>query len=77
MQKVITLGNMRIGNTQPFVLIGGMNVLESDDLALQLRRALSAGLRSGWVSVGVQGVVRQGQSFVDCIPTVVPVSKKG
>jgi 2-dehydro-3-deoxyphosphooctonate aldolase (KDO 8-P synthase) len=40
-QKVIELGaaragNIRIGNDLPFVLFGGMNVLESRDLALQV-----------------------------------------
>ena len=32
-QKVITLGKIEIGNDKPFVLFGGMNVLESRDLA--------------------------------------------
>jgi 2-dehydro-3-deoxyphosphooctonate aldolase (KDO 8-P synthase) len=35
-QKVIELGSIRIGNDLPFVLFGGMNVLESRDLALQV-----------------------------------------
>src|SRR5690606_1935293 len=35
-QKVITLGDIRISNTLPFVLFGGMNVLESRDLAMQV-----------------------------------------
>jgi 2-dehydro-3-deoxyphosphooctonate aldolase (KDO 8-P synthase) len=38
MQKTIKLGNMHIGNDQPMVLIGGMNVLESEDLALEVAR---------------------------------------
>lgn len=35
-QKVITLGKIEIGNDKPFVLFGGMNVLESRDLAMQV-----------------------------------------
>ncbi|MFP5383249.1 MAG: 3-deoxy-8-phosphooctulonate synthase [Gammaproteobacteria bacterium] len=35
-QRVIGVGNIRIGNELPFVLFGGMNVLESRDLAMQV-----------------------------------------
>lgn len=35
-QKTITLRNIEIANDKPFVLFGGMNVLESRDLALQI-----------------------------------------
>lgn len=35
-QKVLTLDGIRIGNTLPFALFGGMNVLESRDLAMQV-----------------------------------------
>ncbi|PQA43712.1 3-deoxy-8-phosphooctulonate synthase [Amnimonas aquatica] len=35
-QKIITLRDIEIGNDKPFVLFGGMNVLESRDLALQI-----------------------------------------
>ncbi|PKM23124.1 MAG: 3-deoxy-8-phosphooctulonate synthase [Gammaproteobacteria bacterium HGW-Gammaproteobacteria-14] len=35
-QKVLSLGDIRIGNDLPMVLFGGMNVLESRDLALQV-----------------------------------------
>ena len=35
-QKVIELGAIRMGNELPFVLFGGMNVLESRDLALKV-----------------------------------------
>lgn len=35
-QKVIRLGNIEIGNNKPFVLFGGMNVLESRDLAMRV-----------------------------------------
>lgn len=35
-QKVIKLGKIEIGNDKPFVLFGGMNVLESRDLALKV-----------------------------------------
>ncbi|MBU2705797.1 3-deoxy-8-phosphooctulonate synthase [Zooshikella marina] len=35
-QKVISVGNVQVGNQCPMVLFGGMNVLESRDLALQI-----------------------------------------
>lgn len=35
-QKIIRLGDIEIGNDKPFVLFGGMNVLESRDLAMQV-----------------------------------------
>src|SRR5574344_1982430 len=34
--KVIKIGNISVGNHLPFVLFGGMNVLESRDLAMQI-----------------------------------------
>ncbi len=34
--KVITLNNISIGNNLPFVLFGGMNVLESRDMAMRI-----------------------------------------
>jgi len=35
-QKVVQVGGIQIGNELPFVLFGGMNVLESRDMALQV-----------------------------------------
>lgn len=35
-QKQLTLGSIGIGNTQPMVLFGGMNVLESRDMAMEV-----------------------------------------
>lgn len=35
-QKTITVGDIQIANDRPFVLFGGMNVLESRDLAMQI-----------------------------------------
>lgn len=34
--KIVSCGTLRMGNSLPFVLFGGMNVLESRDLALQV-----------------------------------------
>lgn len=34
--KTITVGNVALSNKRPFVLLGGMNVLESEDLALEV-----------------------------------------
>lgn len=35
----IEIGNISVGNDQPFVLFGGMNVLESRDMAMQIAEA--------------------------------------
>ncbi len=35
-QKVIQVGDVAIGNQLPFVLFGGINVLESRDLAMRV-----------------------------------------
>lgn len=35
-QRVINVGKIKIGNELPFVLFGGMNVLESRDMAMQV-----------------------------------------
>ena len=36
MSKVINVQNLSVANDRPFVLFGGMNVLESRDLAMQI-----------------------------------------
>src|SRR5690554_865547 len=36
MQKTIQVGQIQMANDRPFVLFGGMNVLESRDLAMQV-----------------------------------------
>jgi len=38
-QKTIAVGNLRVSNDLPFVLFGGMNVLESRELALKVASA--------------------------------------
>ncbi|MER8124805.1 3-deoxy-8-phosphooctulonate synthase, partial [Acinetobacter baumannii] len=35
-QKIIRVGHIDIANDKPFVLFGGMNVLESRDLAMKV-----------------------------------------
>ncbi len=35
-QKTVNIGDIRVANTRPFVLFGGMNVLESRDLAMRI-----------------------------------------
>ncbi|MCE2593560.1 3-deoxy-8-phosphooctulonate synthase [Motilimonas cestriensis] len=35
-QKIISIGDVQVGNSLPFVLFGGMNVLESRDLAMKM-----------------------------------------
>jgi len=39
MSKVISVGDVAIANDKPFVLLGGMNVLESRDMAMQVAEA--------------------------------------
>ncbi|HHX82585.1 MAG TPA: 3-deoxy-8-phosphooctulonate synthase [Pseudomonadaceae bacterium] len=41
MQHIVELGDIRIGNQLPFVLIGGMNVLESSELAMEVASEFS------------------------------------
>ena len=36
MTKTIKVANIDVANNNPFVLMGGMNVLESRDLAMQI-----------------------------------------
>jgi len=38
-QKEIEIGNLRVSNALPFTLFGGMNVLESRELALEIAAA--------------------------------------
>jgi len=35
-QKIVKVGDIQVGNDLPFVLFGGMNVLESENLALEI-----------------------------------------
>jgi len=35
-QQTVSIGNIEVANDKPFVLFGGMNVLESRDLAMQI-----------------------------------------
>ena len=39
MNKILSVADISIGNHLPFVLLGGMNVLESRDLALEVAEA--------------------------------------
>jgi len=38
-QEIVKIGNLQVGNSLPFVLFGGMNVLESRDMAMQVAEA--------------------------------------
>ena len=38
-QQIVKIGNLQVGNALPFVLFGGMNVLESRDMAMQVAEA--------------------------------------
>ena len=39
MDKTIKVGKLDVANNKPFVLFGGMNVLESRDMAMQVAEA--------------------------------------
>lgn len=38
-QEIVKVGNLSVGNSLPFVLFGGMNVLESRDMAMHVAEA--------------------------------------
>lgn len=38
-QQIVRIGSLQVGNSLPFVLFGGMNVLESRDMAMQVAEA--------------------------------------
>jgi len=38
-QEIVKVGSLQVGNALPFVLFGGMNVLESRDMAMQVAEA--------------------------------------
>lgn len=38
-QQIVSIGKLQVGNQLPFVLFGGMNVLESRDMAMQVAEA--------------------------------------
>nr|WP_324259384.1 3-deoxy-8-phosphooctulonate synthase [Cellvibrio fontiphilus] len=38
-KQIVNIGNLQVGNSLPFVLFGGMNVLESRDMAMQVAEA--------------------------------------
>lgn len=38
-QQIVKIQNLQVGNSLPFVLFGGMNVLESRDMAMQVAEA--------------------------------------
>lgn len=63
-QKTIRVGNIEIANDKPFVLFGGINVLESRDLAMQACEEYVR-VTEARHSLRVQGELRQGQPLLD------------
>ena len=63
-QKIVRVGDIQIGNDLPFVLFGGMNVLESRDLAMQVCEEYVRVTETRY-PLCVQGQLRQGQPFLD------------
>ena len=72
-QKIVRVGDIQIGNDLPFVLFGGMNVLESRDLAMQVCEEYVRVTEKLGIPY-VQGQLRQGQPFLD---PLVPWSGPG
>ena len=62
--EVLISSSIACANDRPFVLFGGINVLESKDLALRLRGIPTCHVQA-WHSLCVQGLVRQGQPILD------------
>ena len=46
-QEIVRLGDIQMANHLPFVLFGGMNVLESKDLAFEIADREAADLAAG------------------------------
>ena len=41
-QKTISVGELKLGNEKPFVLVGGINVIESENMALKVAETFKA-----------------------------------
>ncbi len=55
-QKVVNIGDIKVANDLPFVLFGGMNVLESRDLAMRICEQLRNRYPEAGYSLRVQGL---------------------
>ncbi|VEB58688.1 2-dehydro-3-deoxyphosphooctonate aldolase [Salmonella enterica subsp. enterica] len=55
-QKVVNIGDIKVANDLPFVLFGGMNVLESRDLAMRICEPLRNRYPEAGYSLRVQGL---------------------
>lgn len=62
-QKIIRVGDIEIANDKPMVLFGGMNVLESRDMAMQVCEEYVRVTQKLGILM-YQGQLRQGQPFV-------------
>ncbi len=56
-QKVVSIGDINVANDLPFVLFGGMNVLESRDLAMRILRTLCHRYAEAWYSLRLQSLL--------------------
>jgi 2-dehydro-3-deoxyphosphooctonate aldolase (KDO 8-P synthase) len=63
----LTPRGLRIANDAPFVLLGGVNVIESREFALEVAAEYAAVCAELRHPPGLQGVLRQGQPLVDSL----------
>ncbi len=56
-QKVVSIGDINVANDLPFVLFGGMNVLESRDLAMRICETLCHRYAEAWYSLRIQSLL--------------------
>ena len=61
--KTVKIAGIEVANNQPFTLFGGMNVLESRDMALKVAEHYAAVCQKLDIPL-VQGLLRQSQSFI-------------
>lgn len=62
-QKVVSIGDINVANDLPFVLFGGMNVLESRDLAMRICEHYVTVTQKLGIPYVFKGLVRQSQPF--------------
>ncbi|MCS5932880.1 hypothetical protein LNQ03_27415 [Klebsiella pneumoniae subsp. pneumoniae] len=56
-QKVVSIGDINVANDLPFVLFGGMNVLESRDLAMRICEHYVYRYAEAWYSLRLQSLL--------------------
>ena len=73
--KIVKIGNIDVANDKPFVLFGGMNVLESRDMAMQVCEAYVK-VTESWVCLMFLKHLSIKLTVLQSILTVVQAWKK-